>query len=141
MWTFASAAALPLPRFGCSNREPVRVLIADDERGVGQTLAAFVQRCGHEVVDVVASGLAAIQAYTREKPDLVLMDYSMPQLNGATACRMILSKDPDARIIIVTGRPNTPAIAECGARAILTKPVDLDRLYAALYDAGRTSFK
>src|SRR3954465_839046 len=60
MWTFVSAGALPSPQFGCSNREPVRVLIADDERGVGQTLADFVRRCGHEVVDVVASGLAAI---------------------------------------------------------------------------------
>ena len=138
---FVSADALPSRQSGCCNREPVRVLIADDERSVGQTLAAFVQRCGHEVVDVVASGLAAIQAYTREKPDLVLMDYSMPQLNGATACRMIVSKDPDARIIIVTGRPNTPAILRSGARAILSKPIDLDRLYAALYDAGRDSSK
>ena len=117
----------------------MRVLIADDERGVGQTLADFVRRCGHEVVDVVASGLAAIQAYTREKPDVVLMDYSMPQLNGATACRMIMSKDPTARIIIVTGRPNMQAIRDSGARAILAKPVDLDRLYAVLYDAGRGS--
>lgn len=117
----------------------MRILIADDQRAVGQSLAALVQRCGHEVVEVVSSGLAAIQAYTREKPDVVLMDYSMPQLNGATACRMILSKNPDARIIIVTGGPHTQAIMESGARAILSKPVDLDRLYAALYDAGSGS--
>src|SRR3982751_5422460 len=129
MSMFVSADALPSPKSGCCNHDLVRVLIADDERSVGQTLAAFVQRCGHEVVDVVASGLAAIQTYSREKPDLVLMDYSMPQLNGATACRMIISKDPSARIIIVTGRPNTPAILHCGACAILSKPVDLDRIY------------
>ena len=114
----------------------MRVLIADDQRAVGQTLAALVERCGHEVVEVVGSGLAAIQAYTREKPDVVLMDYSMPQLNGATACRMIMSKDPAARIIIVTGGAHTKAITESGAVAILSKPVELDRLYAALYDAG-----
>jgi CheY-like chemotaxis protein len=114
----------------------VCVLIADDQRTVGQTLAALVERCGHEVVEVVGSGLAAIQAYTREKPDVVLMDYAMPQLNGATACRMIISKDPAARIIIVTGGPHTKAITEAGAVAIISKPVDLDRLYAALYDAG-----
>jgi CheY-like chemotaxis protein len=141
MSMFVSADVLPSPKSGCCNHDLVRVLIADDERNVGQTLAAFVQRCGHEVVDVVASGLAAIQAYSREKPDVVLMDYSMPQLNGATACRMIMSKDPDARIIIVTGRPNLQAIRDSGARSILAKPVDLDRLYAALYDAGRASPK
>lgn len=115
----------------------MRVLIADDQRSIGQLLASSVQRCGHEVVEVVSSGLAAIQAYSREKPDVVLMDYSMPQLNGATACKMILSKDPAARIIIVTGGPHVDAILECGAIAVLSKPVDLDRLYAALYDAGR----
>ncbi|HEV3410667.1 MAG TPA: response regulator transcription factor [Chthoniobacterales bacterium] len=114
----------------------MRVLIADDQRSVGISLAALVERCGHEVVQVVSSGLGAIQGYTKHKPDVVLMDYSMPQLNGATACRMILSKDPDARIIIVTGGAHTQAITESGAIAILSKPVDLDRLYAALYDAG-----
>ncbi len=114
----------------------VRVLIADDQRAVGQSLAALVERCGHEVVQVVSSGLAAIQTYTKEKPDVVLMDYAMPQLNGATATRMILSKDPAARIIIVTGGPETKAITESGAIDVLAKPVDLDRLYAALYDAG-----
>lgn len=118
----------------------MRILIADDQRSVGKLLATTVERCGHEVIEVVSSGLAAIQAYTREKPDVVLMDYSMPQLNGATACKMILSKDPTARIIIVTGGPHTDAIKESGALAILSKPVDMDRLYAALYDAGaRTS--
>jgi CheY-like chemotaxis protein len=45
----------------------VRVLIADDEKGVGTTLSALVESCGHEVVQVVASGLEAIQAYTRLK--------------------------------------------------------------------------
>lgn len=112
------------------------MLIADDQKSVGITLAALVERCGHEVVQVVGSGLEAIQAYTRHKPDVVLMDYSMPRLNGATACRMILSKEPAARVILVTGAAITQAIKESGALAIIPKPVDLDRLYNALYDAG-----
>ena len=114
----------------------MRVLIADDQKAVGITLAALVERCGHEVVQVVGSGLEAIQAYTRHKPDVVLMDYSMPRLNGATACRMIISKEPAARIILVTGAAITKAIKDSGALAIIPKPVDLDRLYNALYDAG-----
>ncbi|MBA3882527.1 MAG: response regulator transcription factor [Chthoniobacterales bacterium] len=83
----------------------MRVLIADDQRDVGVALAALVESCGHQVLQVVGSGLEAIQAYTRLKPDVVLMDFSMPRLNGATASRMILSKDPAAKIVIVTAAP------------------------------------
>ena len=114
----------------------MRVLIADGQKDVGISLAALVERCGHEVLQVVGSGLDAIQAYTRLQPDLVLMDYSLPRLNGATAARMILAKDPAARIVIVSGGTPPVSQAESGALAVLAKPVELDKLYAALYDAA-----
>ena len=114
----------------------MRVLIADDQKSVGTTLAALVTQCGHEVVEVVSSGLEAIQAYTRHQPDVVLMDYLMPRLNGATACRNILARDPKAKIILVSGTTLTPEITEAGAIAILSKPVNLEPLYGALYAAG-----
>ena len=114
----------------------MRVLIADDQKTVGTTLAALVTQCGHDVVEVVGSGLEAIQAYTRHQPDVVLMDYWMPRLNGATACRNILARDPHARIILVSGAALTPEITEAGAIAILAKPVALESLYSALYKAG-----
>ena len=113
----------------------MRVLIADDQKGVGVTLAAMVESCGHQVVQVVGSGIEAIQAYSRHKPDIVLMDFSMPRLNGATACRMILSKDPNAKILIVTATAPAAVEADTGAFAILPKPVDLDKLAGALTDA------
>lgn len=103
---------------------------------MGTTLAALVTKCQHEVVEVVSSGLEAIQAYTRHRPDVVLMDYWMPRLNGATACRNILARDPKARIILVSGTSITKEIAESGAVAVLNKPVQLEQLYTALYDAG-----
>jgi two-component system chemotaxis response regulator CheY len=114
----------------------MRVLIADDQKDVGVSLAALVAKCGHEVLQVVGSGLEAIQAYTRLKPDIVLMDYSMPRLNGATAARMILAKDPAAKIVIVSAAPHTAQLADTGALTVLPKPVDLDKLYAVLYDAA-----
>jgi CheY-like chemotaxis protein len=114
----------------------MRVLIADDQKTVGTTLAALVTQCGHDVVEVVSSGLEAIQAYTRHQPDVVLMDYWMPRLNGATACRNILARDPNAKIILVSGAVLTPEITEAGAIAILSKPVSLEPLYGALYAAG-----
>ena len=113
----------------------MRVLIADDQKSVGTSLAELVRRCQHEVVEVVTSGLEAIQAYARHQPDVVLMDYGMPKLNGATACRNIVAKYPDARVILVSGM--TRDIGNSGARALLQKPVDLNQLYAALYDASQ----
>lgn len=114
----------------------MRVLIADDQKSVGTTLAALVTQCRHEVVEVVGSGLEAIQAYTRHQPDVVLMDYWMPRLNGATACRTILARYPGAQIILISGTALTKEITESGAIATLAKPVQLEALYAALYAAG-----
>jgi CheY-like chemotaxis protein len=113
----------------------VRVLIADDQKAVGATLADLVCHCNHEVVAVVESGLEAIQAYNRYHPDVVLMDYWMSKLNGATACRNILAKDPAARVILVSGVSPLTELSESGAVAVLSKPIRLDRLEQALYDA------
>jgi len=115
----------------------MRVLIADDQRSVGTTLAAMVSHCQHEVVEVVASGLEAIQAYNRYKPDVVLMDYCMAKLNGATACRNILSKDPAARVILVSGFSSNYEARDSGAISLLAKPVSCFQLQKALQDAAQ----
>src|SRR5947199_4435495 len=105
----------------------MRVLIADDQKSVGTSLAELVRFCQHEVVEVVGSGLEAIQAYGKHQPDVVLMDYQMPKLNGATACRNIMAKYPDARVVLVSAVPRD--IVGSGAVAILLKPINLDALY------------
>lgn len=117
----------------------MRILIADDQRSVGTSLADLVRACNHDIVAVVGSGVEAIQAYSLHRPDVVLMDYWMPKLNGATACRNIVAKDPTARIILVSAwSPLNGIIGDSGALALLPKPVDLDRLAAALDDAAQT---
>jgi two-component system chemotaxis response regulator CheY len=110
----------------------MRVLIADDQRDVGTSLADLVRHCNHEIVGVVGSGLEAIQAYNRLHPDVVLMDYWMPKLNGATACRNILAKDPGAQVILVSAWSPSDDVGQSGALAILPKPVDLDHLSSML---------
>lgn len=115
----------------------MRVLIADDQKGVGTTLAALVSHCQHEVVEVVGSGLEAIQAYDKHKPDVVLMDYWMAKLNGATACRNIVAKDPAARVILVSAWSPASDLTDSGAIAVLSKPVDLEKLEAALDSASQ----
>jgi CheY-like chemotaxis protein len=115
----------------------MRVLIADDQKTVGTTLADLVTHCQHEVVEVVGSGLEAIQAYTRHQPDVVLMDYWMSKLNGVTACRNILAKHPGARVILVSGWSPIIDLSESGAVAVLAKPVALGMLEAALNAASK----
>ena len=115
----------------------MRVLIADDQKGVGTTLAALVSHCQHEVVEVVGSGLEAIQAYDKHKPDVVLMDYWMAKLNGATACRNILAKDPAARVILVSGFSSATDMGDFGAIAVLSKPIDLKELETVLDKAAQ----
>jgi two-component system chemotaxis response regulator CheY len=122
-------------RFVGMERSPevsMRVLIADDQKGVGTTLAALVAKCDHEVVEVVGSGFEAIQAYHRLRPDVVLMDYYMPHLNGATACRNILSRYPGANVILVSGVAGAEDLSHSGAIAVLLKPIDLAKLKVLL---------
>ncbi len=66
-------------------------------------LADLVRSCGHEVVGVVHSGLDAIRSYRRHRPDVVLMDFAMARLNGLTACRNILSDDPEGCVLFLSG--------------------------------------
>jgi CheY-like chemotaxis protein len=112
----------------------VRVLIAEDDKGVAGTLAAMISFSNHEVVEIVGSGLEAIRAYERHKPDVVVMDYLMDGLNGVTACRNILAKHPSARIILVSGAlcPGELSLIQCGATAILQKPLTLPGLHDVL---------
>ena len=98
------------------------------------TFAGLVKSCGHEVVDVVFSGLEAIRSYHRCHPDVVLMDFNMARLNGLTACRNILSTDPSGRIIFLTGLTHAadlePSLS--GAIASLKKPIKVQELEAVL---------
>jgi CheY-like chemotaxis protein len=117
----------------------MRVLIADDQRSVGTSLAELVRHCNHEIVAVVGSGVEAIQAYSLHHPDVVLMDYWMPKLNGATACRNIIAKDPTARVILVSGwLPSNGIVGDSGAVTLLSKPIDITDLSVALNNVAQT---
>lgn len=116
----------------------MRVLIADDEKAFCSVLADLVRTCGHEVVDVVHSGLDAIRSYRRCKPDVVLMDFAMARLNGLTACRNILSEDPHGCILFLSGlsERNELIPETSGALAVLPKPISRDRLEQILADTA-----
>ena len=102
----------------------MRFLIADDQKDFAIFLERLVCALGHEVSEVITTGgLSVIQAYEKHKPDAVLMDFHMPQFNGMTACRHILSKHPGARIIVMSGDSNLDRLsAQAGAIAAIRKP-------------------
>ena len=114
------------------------MLIADDEKEFSFALADLVREGGHQVVDIVHSGLDAIRSYRRHKPDVVLMDFAMARLNGLTACRNILSDDPAGCILFLSGLSEHGDLAPAysGALAVLQKPIGAAELERALQQAA-----
>jgi len=109
----------------------MRVLIADDDKLLAEFLAALVAAAGHEVVAVeTGGGLAVVQSYTRHRPDCVLLDVMMPRLNGCTVAQHVRSRDPSARIVMMSGmtQEDLPAIQQCRPDGWLAKPITFDTL-------------
>ena len=110
---------------------PLRVLIADDDRDLAETLAAYVIECGHEpVATITGGGLEVIRRYGQYLPDVVLLDIMMPRFNGLTVCHALISRDPEAKIVFISGKVDGahPFVTGAGAVACLGKPINLDAL-------------
>jgi CheY-like chemotaxis protein len=110
-------------------QKPLRVLIADNDRAKCLQLRELICACEHEVVDAVtAGGIAAIQSYARHSPDVVLLEAEMHRLNGFTVCQNLLSRNPDAKIVLMSDRmdENDLSIVRSGAMAFLRKPLQLE---------------
>ena len=81
----------------------IRVLIADDHGVVAEGLKHLVEaQPDMEVIALVADGREAVQLAREAQPDVVLMDLSMPELNGADATRAIVQRDPSCRVIVLS---------------------------------------
>ena len=102
-----SAATAAAPRSGAARRGRIRVLLADDHalfrEGVRALLAATSDI---EVVGEVEEGRAAVQRALALRPDMVLMDITMPGLDGIEATRLIHQRDPQLRVLILTMHDN-----------------------------------
>lgn len=113
----------------------MRVLIADDDKLVCDLLSQFVRFCEHEVVATVSGGgLAVIQSFAKLQPDLVLLDVLMPRFNGLTVCHALKSRQPNAKIVLMSGMVDEhhPFVSGCGAHGFLHKPMHIDDLRDAL---------
>ncbi len=114
----------------------IRVLIADDHRLVRQGLRQICETVGHlEVVGEAENGREAVELARRLQPDVVLMDISMPVLDGVEATRLITAQSPAVRVIILTMYKQDRFVFEAikaGARGYLLKDVDEQELVDAV---------
>ena len=115
-----------------------RILIVDDSPSQLLGIKRIVEKLGHETL-TAEDGAAGVEAAKREKPDLILMDVVMPNLNGFQATRT-LTRDPVTAkvpiIMITTKSMETDRVwgLRQGARAFITKPVKETELLACIHD-------
>ena len=81
---------------------PIRIVLADDHVLVRQGLRALLEREGFEVIGEAADGREAVQQVQALQPDVVIMDISMPTLNGLDAAREISKSFPKTKTILLT---------------------------------------
>jgi signal transduction histidine kinase len=116
----------PIP----ARRGPLRVLLAEDNVVNRKVAALLLGGLGHEVIQV-ENGVQAVEAARRERLDLILMDFHMPEMDGVEAARQILAGGSSVPIIALTAA-STPEEQDqclaCGMRAVLLKPLDRARL-------------
>jgi two-component system chemotaxis response regulator CheY len=112
--------------------QPVRYLVVDDSVFARKNITKLVQQFGGEVAGEAADGCAAIAEYDRTRPDIVLMDITMPQMEGIEAAERIVRQHPDARIVMVSSvgyQENVVAALQKGAKHFVQKPVKPEVLY------------
>ncbi len=110
----------------------VRYLIVDDSVFARKSLAKMVESFGGQVAGEAGDGYTAITEYARVNPDIVLMDITMPQMEGIEAVERIVQEHPDARVVMVSSvgyQDNILAALQKGARHFVQKPVKPDALY------------
>lgn len=106
---------------------PFRCLIADDSEFARKNIAKIVSLHGGSVVGEAATGKQAVDLYNSLLPDLVLLDITMPELNGIESLRKIMEIDREAKVIVVSSLGHKDMVREAlrlGASHFITKPYE-----------------
>jgi DNA-binding NarL/FixJ family response regulator len=119
---------------------PIRVVLVEDNDTFRETLLlVFGLREEIQVVGSVSSGDEAPALCVELRPDVVLMDYRMPGMNGAEATRAVLAAAPATSVVCLTASVTRAEVAEllaAGAVSCLTKDEDFDQIVAAVKEAA-----
>jgi DNA-binding NarL/FixJ family response regulator len=114
----------------------MKVLIVDDHKMMRDGLRAVLEKAGIDVVGEAANGFEAVELAQDLQPQIVVMDISMPELNGIDATRLLLSKRTDLRVIglsMNSDRRYVSAMFKAGAVGYLLKNAASDELIQALH--------
>ena len=117
------------------DKQPVRYLVVDDSVFARKNIMKLIESFGGQVVGEAGDGCTAITEYERAKPDVVLMDITMPQMEGIEAVERIVRQHADARIVMVSSvgyQENILAALQKGAKHFVQKPVKPEVLYEIL---------
>ena len=120
----------------------VSILIADDHGLVRDALAAFLNGIDDvEVVGMARNGEEAVQLAVEHCPRVVVMDVSMPKMDGVEATRQIMHRLPDTRIVVLTGLADQERAEDAmraGAVAYVLKDRDAKEIFEAILNAAAT---
>ncbi|MCX6079892.1 MAG: response regulator [Chloroflexi bacterium] len=111
-----------------------KILIVDDAEFLRVRLTKMLDTDGFQVFQA-ENGLKAVEVYKEIHPDVVLMDVTMPEMDGLTALKTIIGFDPKARIIMLTALGQESVVLEAvksGARDFIVKPFEHDRVMKAI---------
>jgi DNA-binding NarL/FixJ family response regulator len=117
----------------------VRILIADDHALFRDGLRSLLLTQGHSVVGEAKNGREAVALARELKPDLVLMDLSMPELDGLAATKQLTAELPDVRVVILTASETDSSLFEAvksGAQGYLLKNLEADEFFPLLERAA-----
>ncbi|MCY0878903.1 MAG: response regulator [Firmicutes bacterium] len=110
------------------------ILIADDAAFMRMRLRKLLEEAGHDVIEA-ANGREAVAKYQEHRPHAVLMDITMPELDGVAATREICQSDPTARVIMVSALGQQAMIVaaiQAGAKDFVVKPYEPERILQAI---------
>ena len=111
-----------------------RGIIVDDATVMRMRLRDILQ-ARYEVVGEAENGARALELYTQLKPDFVTMDITMAEMNGMEALKGIVTKFPDAKVVMVSAMGQKTMVFEAlsqGAKDFIIKPFDPDRVLMAI---------
>jgi len=117
----------------------MRVLVADDHSLFRDGLVSLLEAAGHQVVGQVGDGQAAVEAARRLDPELILLDVSMPNLDGLAALRQIKAERPHAKVVMLTVSDDDTLFEalEAGAQGYLLKSLSADEFLEILKGVAR----
>lgn len=111
-----------------------KILIVDDAEFLRVRISKMLTGDGFEVAEA-ENGLKAIEVYKTYQPDVVLMDITMPEMDGLSALKELRKIDPNAKVVMLTALGQESVVLEAvksGARDFIVKPFERDRVLSAI---------